>query len=698
MRGASLTLLHRLGLCLLLFLSLSYCASSHEVGHDHKRKVTKPVLTKAARRALHQAHEQLKYLDQHTTLLNRLTDSILANVVATGLLWNDDSLVAAAYFNKGRRLYLQGKKDSALALMDGALRYTSAAIGDNKRLMSLHGTIHLDIAIALRDMMQLNSALEQANHALENFRLSNDSLGMAKAYNTLGIIISWNGKQASVSKYFLKAAELYGSLGKQRGQAFSYNNLSLHLAERGHLDSALIYWKLANAYMGKSADNAERGMILHTLAEIYNYSKMPDSAMVYLDQAMSYAQAAGEELLIIETYLQQCISWQLKGNCEAALKIANATLPRFEKASVHIHLARLYQCMAKCYAERKDYARAYDALAKEMKVRQRIHNETSHYLSQEFDTRSQLHNQELEIQRSNMLLMLNQQELESNNKRLILVLILLVAVSIASILIARLWNKARIQQARLEHQAEALHVRERDLRQMVNIRNRLYSILAHDLRSGIGTMKSLPDVLPMLMQSNDEDYVNQFASALRTKVDGTYDLLISLLTWADLQSTASYLKQDEVDLESIVKGVMVQLQTQAESKLVAVVLETDDSKKPVIKTNPDGLSFILRNVLTNAIKFSYSDTTIKIRIQHMESYVSLSITDQGIGMASELLSKLFVPDHGKRRPGTDGEQSTGLGLIFVKEIADQLGIELAVQSQINFGTTFTLQVPTGSNA
>jgi len=175
-------------------------------------------------------------------------------------------------------------------------------------------------------------------------------------------------------------------------------------------------------------------------------------------------------------------------------------------------------------------------------------------------------------------------------------------------------------------------------------------------------------------------------------VDGTYDLLVSLLSWADLQTTSAFFQQNSLDAQELVESVKSQLETQAQAKRIRVVLEAEAGHVFKAYSNANGLAFVIRNVLSNAIKYSYPDSQVVITLQVLDQYVQVAVKDEGVGISASQISKLYVPDQSKRRPGTAGETSTGLGLIFVKEIADQLGIRLHVSSVPDEGTEFLIMI------
>ena len=228
--------------------------------------------------------------------------------------------------------------------------------------------------------------------------------------------------------------------------------------------------------------------------------------------------------------------------------------------------------------------------------------------------------------------------------------------------------------------------------QKLNItKDKFFSIIAHDLRGPMGGFKGMTELLAEHMINMTMAEVQEHLGTLRDSSSNLFRLLENLLQWARLQQGSVPFDPEEIHLQSIAKENIGLIQEQAKHKGVEITQDISGQLKVFADNNM--LQTILRNLLSNAVKFSSTGGKVSISAKAAdEKSIEISIKDSGIGMAQEMVDNLFKLDARNGRPGTDGEPSTGLGLLLCKEFIETLGGKIKVESQVGKGSVFTFTI------
>lgn len=187
------------------------------------------------------------------------------------------------------------------------------------------------------------------------------------------------------------------------------------------------------------------------------------------------------------------------------------------------------------------------------------------------------------------------------------------------------------------------------------------------------------------------DSIIQYAGFINSSTQHTYDLLENLLKWARVQQgmipyePTSILLSQLVDTE--IQGVMINA-IQKNIDLIEVIQENLS-----IKADINMLSIVLRNLITNAIKFTPKNGKVKVVAKVLETQVEVSISDTGIGMTHKAIQNLFKIETSFSTRGTENEMGTGLGLLLCKEFISKHGGKIWVDSEVGKGSTFSFSIP-----
>jgi signal transduction histidine kinase len=235
---------------------------------------------------------------------------------------------------------------------------------------------------------------------------------------------------------------------------------------------------------------------------------------------------------------------------------------------------------------------------------------------------------------------------------------------------------------------QQLEITKRKLQQQVELQNKIISIIAHDVRNPVASLKSIIE-----LSNNDlitADEANELAVMTDKQIDDVLSLLDDLLDWGKIQlNNQNVIEVVTVNLYSLVESIFERQQAAVfiKENTLLNLIENDFE----LHTDENILRFILRNIIGNAIKFTTTGT-ITIDAQKTEQSVVISIQDTGVGITKEVIEKIMTTSNKYTSLGTNNEKGTGLGLVFVKDFIYLLKGKMWVESEVNKGTTFYIEL------
>ena len=223
-------------------------------------------------------------------------------------------------------------------------------------------------------------------------------------------------------------------------------------------------------------------------------------------------------------------------------------------------------------------------------------------------------------------------------------------------------------------------------------KDKLFSIIGHDLRSPFSAQGSLSDLLIQDFDNFSKKEILDSLKAINRSAKNGLELLSNLLDWAKTQNNLTELTPNSVLLSAIVDDSLDLLSNNFRNKKLKI--NKDLSPDVTINADENMVKTIVRNLISNAIKYSYNEGEINISCYSENKFAHLEVQDFGIGMPEEQLKSLFSLQNSASTLGTDNEPGTGLGLILCKELAEKNHGRIKVESIPKKGTKFTLILPT----
>lgn len=250
-----------------------------------------------------------------------------------------------------------------------------------------------------------------------------------------------------------------------------------------------------------------------------------------------------------------------------------------------------------------------------------------------------------------------------------------------------------------------INTQRKELIELNNTKNKFFSIIAHDLKNSLGGLMSYTKFLATDINQSDPGTIKKIANNTSKLAKNTYDFLENLLTWSRSQMGHISFTPQYNDLFSAVEDELRIISVSAKQKNISI--QNEIINDTIIFCDLNMISTVLRNLLTNAVKFTNEGGTIKITSRFTEEnvknektgetdlikFIEVSVIDNGIGMQPRVSDKLFKEESTYSSAGTNKEIGTGLGLLLCREFVNKHQGKIRVESSVNVGSTFYFSIP-----
>ena len=230
-----------------------------------------------------------------------------------------------------------------------------------------------------------------------------------------------------------------------------------------------------------------------------------------------------------------------------------------------------------------------------------------------------------------------------------------------------------------------------ELEQLNATKDKFFSIISHDLRSPFSTILGFSDILQKEFRSYPQEQIHQYLGFIYQASKKTFDLIENLLEWSSLQTGKYQPKFKQMSINEVILDEIELLKSTATQKYID--LSTNFNSSSNVMIDQDMMNTVIRNLISNAIKFTDIRGKIEIKTYDEINDVIVSISDTGVGIDENTIGNLFKIDTKISTIGTQGEKGTGLGLSLCKELVEKNNGKIMVESEKSVGTTFSIRLP-----
>ncbi len=243
----------------------------------------------------------------------------------------------------------------------------------------------------------------------------------------------------------------------------------------------------------------------------------------------------------------------------------------------------------------------------------------------------------------------------------------------------------------IKKQTETLEQQRTELEALNHTKDKFFAIIAHDLKNPFSTVLGISELLAREFESFDSESLKNFITQIYKYSNSTFNLLENLLQWSMVQTGRMPLKPHIIGLKDIVEENVELLSGNSSNK--GLTIETDFYDDYYAYVDVNQVTTVVRNLISNAIKFTAHEGKISIKIEPNDDFWEVSVTDNGLGISQHDQKKLFLIDSNHTSIGTSQEKGTGLGLILCKEFVERNGGKIWVKSELGKGSCFSFTVP-----
>lgn len=238
-----------------------------------------------------------------------------------------------------------------------------------------------------------------------------------------------------------------------------------------------------------------------------------------------------------------------------------------------------------------------------------------------------------------------------------------------------------------------LHQQKKELQVLNSAKDKFFSIIAHDLKSPFNAIIGFSELLREQVREKDFDGIEEYTTIIFQSSKRAMELLTNLMEWSRSQTGRMDYNPDYFEIVGLINGITPLFDDIAGQKSITIRKELPNNV--IVFADQAMLSTILRNLVSNAIKFSLPGGQIVISVEKGLNGLTVSVKDSGIGIPQERIDKLFSLDKSCSTLGTNSEQGTGLGLILCKEFVIKHSGNIWVESGVGKGSTFYVTLPVG---
>ena len=564
-------------------------------------------------------------------------------------------------------------------------------------------------------------AIEFFQNAVELSKKTNNNKQLANNCYSIAFCYRNTGDYTKSVEYYLKAVRVYEADKDLRRLANAYMSLAIVHSYNKDFKNASAYHAKAKELIVIRKDTFQLCSLYTDIGTLFDQRKMYDSANIYLQQAYDFAVAIKDEQMAIDCLSNIGLTYKHEGKTKEALANFQKVLLAFKQQQTEPdRYAAVYNNIGATYAQEGNKILAVDAFNKSLAYASASQNpyiemenynnmsdlygKTADFKNQAFylkkyynikdslfsaDKKNQLTQLEADynIEKKNIEIIKKEGEVQVQKDQKNLLLMLAIAAAVVLVVIVFFYNRIKNKNVLLANQNVQINNQKNELQTLNSVKDRLFSIISHDLRNPLVNLRSYFSLAdnPNLSEEKKLAYKNQTLNA----VTQTTSLLDNLLVWANMQIKETKPQIKIVNVEDAVLDALDNVNTQALQKKITIQKNLDATSA---LGDQNIITIAVRNLLTNALKYSNENSTVEINTFHTNNNIIIQIADEGVGMSPEKINQL-LSNEAETTAGTAGEKGTGLGIFLVKELLQKINAELLIESMVGKGSTLSIKLP-----
>ena len=592
-----------------------------------------------------------------------------------------DSTKSALLLDLAKSYYA---KDQDTALL---LSRQSLEISQKEDIQGLQASAHNLIGVCYLIKSDFEKSLESHYQALRIRENLADSVGIMESYLNLGnIYYRLKDLPNAVLKY-KTSLQFALALNHEKAMGLLYNNLGSYYRDvwksfnqKEDFDSAMYYLEKSLVYKSKFGDEGGETQTLIQLSDLYGEKGDLEYSSVLISRALELSRSNNNSEGILSSLNRLSTSSRRQGELRKAIEYSKEAFQLANDIGSPFQISIAADQLSSLYAGLGEFRNAYDYLLITDQYSDTIFQDSREKIREELSSKYDSDKKELELQK--LAKMEEMASLKIKHQKELLIVSFFVAIILLGLLFRQLKlnRKISLTNMKLSETNEIIRVQSEELEESNRFREKLFSIISHDLKSPLSSLTSALELWKTGDLENGEmDYI---LSVISKETSNTSTLLDNILTWARTQMKENQSNLSQVAVYQIIEEIRNIYHLQIQQKEIEFLNLVPEST--TFFSDPDRLTLILRNLISNAIKFTEAGGQVKVSLDED----SILVQDSGIGMDYFQIKNIFASKVSTE--GTKGEKGSGIGLMLTKDFADSIGAEIKVESAKGEGTRFEL--------
>jgi signal transduction histidine kinase len=577
-----------------------------------------------------------------------------------------------------------------------------------------------------------DSALLMAQKSLDLAQKIHFEKGVALAYVSKGVALGYKGKWPEALECHFQSLRISQKLGMEGLTGNEYNNISGMYVSIEDYSKALYYNRQAYKIALKQNDPTHEGVVslLINLGEIFKKKGQPDSsilyntqalviakrgknpinvtvalynigenyvtkkdyrrAQVYFYKALAIAQKNGDDEDIAYCHNGLALTSYYTGNYNASIRYAQQGLEESKKSGIIELIATAYKVLYLTNQKNGSYKKALYYRNLEFALNDSLKTAEKEKVIRNIQSSYELEQKQRQIDLLNKDKVIGQKELERVRIRRDLLTAGAISLLIFAFVLFRNYTQKRKLSEQLALQNKDISAQNLQLEELVHVKDRLFSIIGHDLRGPIHTISHMMDMIKEddLSEEEGKYWIEKVSDTLKI----TAHLVENLLYWAKSQMDGIQANPAGFDVQKVIEQNVTLLKERAAEKKV-LVTGGELTGPETVYADETMIDIVIRNLVENAVKFSEAGDTVAVSAKKKESFAVIMVKDNGKGIPEEAQAKIFDKFSSYTTFGTASEKGSGLGLLLCKELVEKNNGTIWFESKAGIGSSFYFSIP-----
>ncbi|WP_462248506.1 ATP-binding protein [Ekhidna sp.] len=589
----------------------------------------------------------------------------------------NDTIKAVSHQLIGNSYYFKSSYDSAISHYEMSNSLLDSL--DQKHLGWMAKNYN-NIGVCSNFEMRLEDAYENHRKALGIREALNDPM-VTSSLNNIGLVLYDLQNFEDALVYFQKSYNAKIRFNQFSRLSTTIRNISRCYSELKVYDSSIYYLEKGLLHLDSIPNTRERASFYTNLGYNYDLTEDYKKAIEYGKKGFDLKKGLGNNYELINSGINLAVGYRKIGQHAIGEKYLDSLEMMIPDIDSYANSFKYYTNRAYNNYALSNFEKAYDYLLFSRQLSDSITSETNAKLLLDIEEKYQSEQKELEIEKLTAVNELQQLKADQDAQtRIILIVGIIALVVIALLLYSRFMTKSNTN--------KLLDTKNQELASINQTKDRLFSIISHDLKSPLSSFHLITQSLAENIDALDKTQLKEYLESLRDSSSNVRDMMDNLLKWALTQTDQLGCKMEPVTLGHVLENVIGQLGIVSSNRSIAIHSNFDKNLR--LKGDASFLEIVLRNLLSNSIKFTEPGKSIQIESSSDEIHAVVKVSDEGVGMNQEEIDKLLSGEILGAEIQNSQEKGTGLGITLVNELVKKMEGTLQVETSLGKGTTFTL--------